>query len=39
VPRSFGRSSVTAPAVVFTVIGQNPLREPGRVSGASARRW
>src|SRR5204863_9998351 len=37
VPRSFGRSSVTGPAVVFTVVGQYPLREPGRASGTSAR--
>jgi len=27
------------PAVVFTVVGQKPLREPGRTSGTSARRW
>jgi len=30
VPRSFGRSMVTGPAVVFTVVGQWPLRLPGR---------
>jgi len=35
VARSFGRSTVTGPAVVFTVVGQYPLREPGRASGAS----
>jgi hypothetical protein len=39
VPRSFGRSRLTAPAVLFTVVGQNPLREPGRASGACSRRW
>src|SRR3954454_13706275 len=26
-PRSFGRSGVTGPAVVFTVLGQYPLRD------------
>jgi hypothetical protein len=35
---SFGRSRVTGPAVVFTVVGQYPLREPGHASGASVRR-
>jgi hypothetical protein len=39
VPRSFGRSTVTGPAVVFTVLGQYPLREPGRASGTCSRRW
>jgi hypothetical protein len=39
VPRSFGRSRVTAPAVLFTVVGQKPLREPARASGACSRRW
>src|SRR6266511_214485 len=34
VPRTLGRCSVTGPAVVFTVVGQNPLREPARASGA-----
>ncbi len=37
VPRSFGRSSVTGPAVVFTVTGRNPLRDPGRASGCRGR--
>lgn len=27
------------PAVVFTVVGQYPLREPARASGTSVRRW
>jgi hypothetical protein len=39
VPRSFGRCRVTGPAVLFTVLGQYPLREPARASGTSARRW
>src|SRR6476661_8416625 len=29
VPRSLGRSRVTGPAVVLTVTGRYPLREPG----------
>ena len=37
VPRSFGRSSVTGPAVVVT--GRNPFRDPGRASGVEADRW
>jgi hypothetical protein len=32
VPRTFGRASVTGPAVVFTVTGSYPLRIPGRAS-------
>jgi hypothetical protein len=37
VPRSFGRSMVTGPAVVLIVVGQEPLRAPGRASwGGSA---
>src|SRR3954454_18581003 len=39
VPRSFGRATVTGPAVVFTVVGQYPLREPARASDTSLRRW
>src|SRR4051812_47474951 len=39
VPRSFGRSRVTGPAVVFTVVGQYPLRAAGRACGTSLRRW
>src|SRR5262249_6891901 len=38
VPRSFGRATVTGPVVVLTVVAQNPLREPARASGTSARR-
>jgi hypothetical protein len=30
VPRSFGRSMVTGPAVILMVVGQWPLRLPGR---------
>jgi hypothetical protein len=39
VPRSFGRCPVIVPAVVFTVVGQHPFRDPARASGTSARRW
>ena len=38
VPRSFGRSTVTGPAVVLTVALQYPLRLPGRASGTAAAR-
>lgn len=31
VPRSFGRSIVTGPAVVLIVVGQCPFRLPDRV--------
>lgn len=39
VPRIFGRASVTGPAVVFTVVGQYPLRIPARASAQLAVRW
>lgn len=40
VPRTFGRCNVTGPAVVFTVVGQYPLRIPMRASSpAAAARW
>jgi hypothetical protein len=39
VPRSFGRAIVTGPAVVLTVTGLYPLRDPGRASSAAAERW
>lgn len=39
VPRNFGRATVTGPVVVLTVVGQTPLRDPGRASGTSARCW
>ena len=39
VPRSFGRSNVTGPVVVFTVTGRYPLREPSLASGQAAVRW
>jgi hypothetical protein len=38
VPRSFGRATVTGPAVVLTVAAQYPLRIPGRGSSAAAER-
>jgi len=38
VPRSFGRSMVTGPAVVLIVVGQSPLRAPGRASSVWAAR-
>ncbi|CPW28194.1 Uncharacterised protein [Mycobacteroides abscessus] len=38
VPRTFGRSSVTGPAVVFTVVGQYPLRIPARAPALPAAR-
>jgi len=38
VPRTFGRASVTGPAVVFTVVGQYPLRIPARASSLAAAR-
>ena len=38
VPRSFGRATLTGPAVVFTVVSQKPLRDPARASATSARR-
>jgi hypothetical protein len=38
VPRTFGRCSVTGPAVVLTVVGQNPLRIPARASSQPAAR-
>jgi hypothetical protein len=38
VPRTFGRCSVTGPAVVFTVVGQYPLRIPARASSQPAAR-
>jgi hypothetical protein len=39
VPRSFGRATVTGPAVVLTVAGLYPLRDPGRASSTAAARW
>ena len=39
VPRSFGRATVTGPAVVLTVARLYPLRDPGRASTAAAARW
>ena len=39
VPRSFGRATVTGPAVVLIVESQKPLRLPARASGHSAARW
>lgn len=39
VPRSFGRSNVTGPAVVLTVTGRYPLREPSLASGQAVMRW
>jgi hypothetical protein len=39
VPRSFGRDSITGPAVVLTVTSRYPLREPGRASPQAAARW
>ena len=38
VSRTFGRCSVTGPAVVFTVVGQYPLRIPARASSQLAAR-
>ncbi len=38
VPRSFGRSRMIGPAVVFTVTGAKPLREPALAALARARR-
>jgi hypothetical protein len=39
VPRSFGRSIVTGPAVVLIVVAQKPLRLPARVPSTPAARW
>src|SRR6201993_1997018 len=39
VPRSFGRDSVTGPAVVLTVTSRYPLREPGWAASRAAARW
>ena len=38
VPRTFGRASVTGPAVIFTVVGQYPLRIPALASSLVAAR-
>lgn len=39
VPRNFGRCTVTGPAVVLIVVGQNPFLLPTRASPASVARW
>jgi hypothetical protein len=38
VPRSFGRCTVTGPAVVLIVVGQCPLRIPARAFSQAAPR-
>jgi len=38
VPRSLGRWTVTGPAVVLIVVGQNPFRLPTRASATRATR-
>jgi hypothetical protein len=39
VPRSFGRCTVTGPAVILIVVGQCPLRIPDRACSQAAARW
>jgi len=38
VPRSFGRASITGPAVDLTATSRYPWREPGRASSQAAAR-